>query len=205
MQSIAVGPLAVHRLEESPTFEWFPTDGVDLDWWEGALRTKVFKGRAAIPPAWVGRARKQLAVKELQRRTTLSWDVPKADLEALLGQECEILRSQPTYLKGTGCQLKLEGKLQQDGSSMIGVFLMPCKYEQHSVVLAPASPALTCRMEIKHQLPDSAKPETMLSTTATVSSNGWGLAEVIIATTPADLEPYLVDGCLKLRATVNLI
>jgi hypothetical protein len=34
---------------------------------------------------------------------------------------------------------------------------------------------------------------------------GWGIRRVCTAATPADLEPYLVDGCLKLRATVSLI
>jgi hypothetical protein len=40
---------------------------------------------------------------------------------------------------------------------------------------------------------------------AIATADGWGKAGFITAPTPADLEPHLVDGHLKLKASIHLL
>jgi hypothetical protein len=171
---------------------------------DGALKKGVFKGDSGIPSAWLGPARNQLQPEELQKRTTINWNVPKVSLERLLSDFAVECRSPPKYVKGTGIQLWLsKGARQQAGPVGIGVYLTTCHYTQHGVVLAPPRQALTCHMEIRRWVPSKDEAELVTSDTATISSKGWGRPDIISANTPADLEPYLVDGCLRLSASVT--
>ncbi len=39
----------------------------------------------------------------------------------------------------------------------------------------------------------------------TLVPHGWGIRSVFTAASPSDLEPHLVDGCLRLQATVKAL
>jgi hypothetical protein len=57
---------------------------------------------------------------------------------------------------------------------------------------------------IHRQVPGQEQLRQISKGEATLTTKGWGSREAITATTPADLEPYLVDGHLKLKATISL-
>jgi hypothetical protein len=172
-----------------------------------AVRYKAFEAPADIPLAWVGAARKQLSAAALRQRGTINWDVPRAELNDIMRSYCTSLRSPPLYLAGSALQLLLQGTTQTNGSCKFGAFMVPCDYKQHGVLLA-RSPAPGCDFEIRRQKlgPNKAlaSDEYVVSASATLSMSGWGTREAFSVTTPADLEPHLVDGYLKLTASITI-
>jgi hypothetical protein len=159
-----------------------------------------------FPAAWLGPPRKQLDASELKQRCTISWDVPKAALEASLnGGPLQNVSSQTIYMAGTGVELYLSPTRRQDGAVEYGLFLRTTSYIQHGTTLCQASSALSCQYEIQRQAPGMAQMCRVLNSQATLRTCGWGRPAVIVASSPAELEPYLVDGHLRLKATVSMI
>jgi hypothetical protein len=170
-----------------------------------AMRSGTFRGEPDLPLGWSRMPREQLPEEELQECGTITWDVPKVEVEALLGGAVQDCHSPPQYLAGTGLHLVVKAVTQPDGSTEVGVSLVPCDFEQHGVVLASASKALACQLKIQCAKPGQAEAVTVFSKTATYSKLGWGTAHLFTLTTPADLEPHLVEGHLKLTASCKVL
>jgi hypothetical protein len=181
----------------------------ELKWMHIARKYSAYEGETSVPYEWKPwRARKQLPAEELQRRGLITWDVPRSDLEALLGDDkkCDKYCSPPQYLGGTAFQLVLACRAtgQPDGSSEVGVSLVTCEYEQHGVLLAPGDKAMACRFEIKRLLP-GLESVTVVGGKAWFPLPGSGSAQLFSVATATDFEPHLVDGCLKLSASVEVM
>jgi hypothetical protein len=127
--------------------------------------------------------------------------VPKAVLLELLGQKKETLYSPATYVGGTGVRLSL-WKYQGD-SVQLGVFVHLQTYELEGRNLTSEPSFLSCKYAVSRIAPDQSEPVKVTSGTYTLTSkHGWGKREAIPASAPSDLEPYLVDGHLKLRLEI---
>jgi hypothetical protein len=141
----------------------------------------------------------------MNQRSLITLSVPRANLEPLLSNSYDDSRNSVVrYQAGTGLQLQLH-LTPSNRTLKVGVYMRPCEYRQHGVALAPASQAFPCRFNIQRERPPPAKPESILSTTAVITAGGWGRPEELPVKTISDLEPYLVDGCLKLRATCAVL
>jgi hypothetical protein len=107
-------------------------------------------------------------------------------------------------MAGTGVQLLLQSEKEEGGKMSCGVYLQLADYAQHGFTLCSAG--LSCSFTTSRKVPGQEQMSVVLSESATLASRyGWGLRNVITASTPADLEPYLVDGYLRLKATIRLI
>jgi hypothetical protein len=188
---------------------WFKFCESHLDWLNVALSTGVLAGLSfSIPAAWRSPPRNQLDASELKKRCTIIWNVPKALLEAALNvRPLHGMTSPAIYMAGTGVQLELTPRKQEGGSAAFGVFLKSTSYTQHGSTLCEPGSVLSCQYKFQRQVPlaGGAQMCEVSKGQATLNPIGWGKPAVIKASTPADLEPYLVDGHLKLQATVSMI
>jgi hypothetical protein len=144
----------------------------------------------------------------LEQRCIIQWGIPRAELEIMLassaaGQDSKC-SSSAIYLAGTGIELLCESSRNGDATNF-GLFVGPTSYTQHGTVLCKASLGFPCSYSIDRQKPGQAEWVNVWNAEATLPQTGWGIAQALTATTPADLEPYLVDGCLKVKATISLI
>jgi hypothetical protein len=196
---------AAFRLGSLGKQGWFKFSGQVLDHFNSVILTRVFTGLTDVPPRWLKPARKQQDASELKRRCTITWNVPEADLHELLSAESSLqLTSSTVYIAGTGVHLMVQSE-KVEGKASYGVYLRLAGYVQHGFTLCSARLGLSCHFTISRQVPGQEQMSVVLLTTATVTSRGWGTASFITASTPADLEPHLVDGHLKLKATVSMI
>jgi hypothetical protein len=81
-----------YRIYALPKLGWFKCDEEQLQWVTVASMrclTLRFKSVGEVPPAWLGPERKQLYLGTLPQCTKLEWAVPRAELEAALGKECD--------------------------------------------------------------------------------------------------------------------
>jgi hypothetical protein len=174
-----------------------------------AIPTGVLKGCSGIPPGWLKPPRKQLPLTELERRCTITWNVPRADLQQLFtitAGQIQQQTSDKVYMAGTGVQLLLQSEKEAGGKTSYGIYLTVADYAQHGFTLCSARLGLSCNFTISRQVPGQQQMSVVLQDKATVSnSGGWGQPGLITASTPADLEPHLVDGQLKLKATIRPI
>jgi hypothetical protein len=131
--------------------------------------------------------------------------VRTAEVEALLNTEGALLESSAVYLAGNGYQLALQCCKKEDGRSHVGVFICPCAYKKLGWQLCPAADIVCCRFSIERLMDSGNKTQAVMkdSVTAVGAGSGFGCPDLIIASSPDDLAPYLVDGCLKLRATIQ--
>jgi hypothetical protein len=95
-------------------------------------------------------------------------------------------------------------KRKEDGATAFGLYLGTASYRRHGTTLCLPSCGFSCQYLTQRQVNGQAQPRNISSGEATLTTQGWG-ADFITVSTPSDLEPYLVDGCLKLKATVTLI
>jgi hypothetical protein len=199
-----VGCCAAFRLGSLGKLAWFKFNGTAvLDFVNAAIPTGLFSGYQGIPPGWLKPARKQLPLPELEQRCTITWDVPRADLQSLLQAESYSRKtSHVLYVAGTGVRLSLSASA---GKKPFGVFLRLADFIQHGFTLCSARLGLSCQFTISRQVPGQEEPSVISHGDATVTADGWGIPSLITASTPADLEPHLVDGQLKLKAIVSMI
>jgi hypothetical protein len=112
------------------------------------------------------------------------------------------------YLGGTGIQLFCEA--ERDGTDThFGVYMATSSYTQHGTILCQARAGFPCRCTIQRHMNRERNewPKWGMEMDAwkILGPRGAGRNGLITATTTADLGPQLVDGCFKLKATVNFI
>jgi hypothetical protein len=186
---------------------WFKHSEGHLAWINTAVSTGVLDNLNRIPQGWLEAQRKQLDGMVLIERTVIEWDVPAADLQELLtGKGGGSLLSPAVYLAGTGFQLELLRKRQEDGRSHLGIYIVPCAYKQLGLQLCSAAEAVSCSFSIQRLTGATSEPERVSGGVITViggGTDGFGHPDFITAATPNDLSPYLVNGSLMLRAGVR--
>jgi hypothetical protein len=152
--------------------------------------------------SWSSPPCKQLPRAVLRQRACIAWDVPKADLQKQIGQKEELLYSPTIYFAGTGVQLFLSH--DEDDSDQLGLFVQLQRYELQGRQLTSLPSFLSCTYATSRMAPGQAEPVPMFSGTETLTSyQGWGERKNIPASSPSDLEPYLVEGHLKLRLVIE--
>jgi hypothetical protein len=118
-----------------------------------------------------------------------------------MGQKRKHLNSPIMYVAGTGVRLSLSH--EQDIPPQLGVFVQLQRYELQGRQLTSLPSFLSCTYATSRMAPGQAEPVHMLGATETLTSyRGWGNPEAIPASA-SDLEPYLVDGHLKLRLVIE--
>jgi hypothetical protein len=85
------------------------------------------------------------------------------------------------------------------------VYLHTSSYTQHATTLCQASDALGCQYEVQRLVPGAAQLCLVSKGQSTMTPHGWGKPAAIVASSPADLEPFLVDGHLKLKAVIRMV
>jgi hypothetical protein len=175
-----------------------------LEWFNVALASKTPHAARGLPATWAAPDRKQLE----RPSTCITWDVPKAELGRYLEDISYRLRSPPVYMSGTGVQLLLVCRNDGDTGSkefLLGVVL--CSYSPPGLAweLCDVASGLTCDVRITRDATGNNSPQEVDSFVNTLSSRRGFVGRAVTAATPADLEPYLVDGCLKLRATIKVL
>jgi hypothetical protein len=199
--------LAGFRLVTLRKLPWFKFWKDELDLLNVVLSTGVLDGvKHDFPDAWLSPPRKQLDASDLKQRCTISWDVPKAALEAALSNESpEESMSPSIYMAGTGVQLTVYPTRRKDDATAFGVFLQTTSYSHHDTIICEPGAALSCECEILRQALGEAQMRRVYKFQMTTTPVGVGKHAFIVASSPADLEPYLVDGHLKLKATISLV
>jgi hypothetical protein len=109
------------------------------------------------------------------------------------------------YVSGTGVELLMQAHPMEGGKTGLGVYIRLASYGQHGIALCPARSGMSCHFTIQRQVPGQGQTLLLSQADATLTALGLGTPDIITSTTPADLEPDLVDGCLKLKATIRLI
>jgi hypothetical protein len=202
---------AAYLLYALPKLGWLKCNKTKLQWvtlglMTDTLRTEEQSSPAShIPPAWLGPARKQLPSDTLARRTALEWVVPRAKLVTALGKEkVAELYSPPVYNSGSALQLYIQvSEAQEGGHRDMGVHILPCDYKHGFMLVAPVHCPLICSCSISHCAPGHEMAE-IANDTVTLPAVGWGDSSAFTVASPSDLEPHLVNGCLKLQATVSV-
>jgi hypothetical protein len=199
---------AAYRFYALPKLGWFKCNEGQLQWVTLASMHSgaVEVNNSSIPAAWLGPARKQLASAQ---RTALEWAVPHAELVAALGKkEPTSLYSQPVYSAGAAWKLDLRlSEAAPGGKRDVGVFLHPSSYSHGATLVAPLHCAMTCGFTISRALPGQSQPKIIygVDVVTVLLHRGWGRTSVFTVASPSDLEPHLVDGCLRLQATVKAL
>jgi hypothetical protein len=159
----------------------------------------VWANITPYPPGWLEAPRKQLSPGVLHQRIAIKWDVPKAELQALLEGRASICCSPAVYAAGSGHQLNMSVSKKEGGRTHLCAYLRTCDYKQHETTLCTAAMAVSClcAFEVGHDPRYQAK---LVSKPYTMAGIGCGWGSVVAAATQTDLEPHLVDGCLRLEA-----
>jgi hypothetical protein len=201
---------AEFRLYKLPNMGWFKHSEGHLALINVAASTGVFNGTGAVPQGWLMARRKKLERSTLELRTAINWALREAELQALLQkEEGGTLRSPARYLAGTGFQLVLQNSKQEAGPSRLGIYIVPCAYEPlgrevWSGQVCSAAVAASWNYSIQRLTGATNEPEQVAAGPYTATpESGFGRLDFITATTPDDLLPYLVNGQLKLRATIQ--
>jgi hypothetical protein len=197
---------AEFRIYKLPQLAWFVHCGQQLAWMTLAIHMGHFTSfkLMAVPDGWLMASRKHLSSRTLKERTAINWDVPEADIKALLAGQVARLSSTVVYAAGTGFQLNLQRGATGAGAAghtMFSIGLCAASYHQHGSLLCSAAEASCINGSISQQLEGKAEPHSLWRGTMTMSP-GFSILEVIkaAAATPADLTPYLVGGCARFKA-----
>jgi hypothetical protein len=192
--------------------QWFKFNDSQLKWLNIALCSGLVAGSTrGIPVGWLRPKRQQLATSVLEQRCTITWEIPRAGLEAALyagrfnGGIFWNITSPPLYLAGTAIKYSMSIKRNVNGATDYALYAHTAHYTQHDTTLCFASCDLSCNVVMQRQVPGQAQLHQVFSCQQTLTIDGRGRKAAITTTTPSDLEPYLVDGCLKLKATVRLV
>jgi hypothetical protein len=154
----------------------------------------------AAPASWSSPPRKQLPPSVLQQRASIVWDIPKQDVLAMLGpRDISISSPATVYVSGTGVQLSLQ---YFAASSSLGLFTRLVSYPMYGEVRTLSPSMLSCKYTITRLVANKPQPLVLHQATGTLHScSEWGISKMLAITSASDLEPHLVDGCLKLRLT----
>jgi hypothetical protein len=180
-----------------PHLAWFKSSSAQLAWISVAVGSRVFAGPKPLPDDWLKAARKQLAPDVLKQRTQISWNIPKAELQAVLAGQRRKLHSTAVYAGGSGYQLMVQVPKKATGVTHLGAFICACEYKQHDTAVCSAAEAVSCEFSIE-RLGEAGAKVQLTGGTMTAVGAGFGTH---IAT--AQLDSYLVDGCLRLKAFIR--
>jgi hypothetical protein len=198
---------AVYLIGVLPNLDWFEHDPDELTMYSVAVVKDAMNGAEwGTPKGWCKPARKQLPPAELKQRTTITWAIPRADLEPAIANKEDVgWRSHAVYAAGTGLRLFLDLEFNKDDNLMhLSAYLENCAYQlpgtEHKAV-CPA--AQFSEYHIRRQL---------IGGRSTIESHGerttytgcWG-CEFLELSSISDLDQHLVDGCLKLEATFTVL
>jgi hypothetical protein len=172
-----------------------------------ACLTSVHPTGGKTPEAWLGPPRKQLPAQEVRRRSAIVWDVPLAELEELFADEDGYLVSPRSYLAGTGLTLCIYlDRVDVNDPFSLGLYLDLTDYTVQGRKLASVPTVLSCECTMQRLVPGTPEPvEFSRFSVALKTDVGCGVTSVLTAFSVSDLEPHLVDGCLKLRAYIDKI
>jgi hypothetical protein len=113
------------------------------------------------------------------------------------------------YLSGTGFELHCDAR--KDGPvTRFGVYVKTSGYMRHGeLLISRGREYVVCRFTIhrQQQSQDQWVQEwvQLISGKGILDTRGWGDHSQITATTAADLGPYMVEGRLKVKATIQLV
>jgi hypothetical protein len=202
MHCFFLGLLAAYRIYQLPQEGWFKDTDEQLACINMAISTGVLNGLSRVPGGWLKGQRKQLSPDLLEQRTTISWDVPAADLHALLEEEEDSLASHAVYLGGTAFRLMLITNSKERRVEYLMAVFCTADYYQNHELLCPGAKATCCDFSIEQLGPAGRPPKQESSGMYTSCRLGW-FCNVVKASTPADLAPFLVDGCLRIKGTIK--
>jgi hypothetical protein len=190
-----------------PKLDWFQHDSQPFEVVSMACLAGINAVFDKVPKAWLGPPRKQLSAEELTKRTAIVWDIPEEELEALFSEEGASLWSDVSYLAGTGLQLSAVLYREDDaGPYSLGVYVHLDDHDLQGQKVASAPITFSCTYDVQRLVPGESQPHKILEESEALDgTNGWGITSVLTASSLADLEPHLVDGCLKLRLYVHKI
>jgi hypothetical protein len=140
---------------------WFKFNGKLLDHFNTAILIGVFRGLTDTPPGWLKPPRKQLSLTELERRCTITWDVPEAALQQLLPAGCTDDSLQASVDK-------------EGGQTSFNVHLDLEDYVHHGSIVCPARRGMGCRFAISRQVPGQVQMSEVTQVKAAVTYGGWG-------------------------------
>ncbi|KAJ9530330.1 hypothetical protein QJQ45_000705 [Haematococcus lacustris] len=192
---------AIGRL---PALDWFdipcaPTPSVAQAACCGYGMTGVL---SRSPPAWFEAPRKPIHPVDLLKRTTIRWDVPRQQLVELLASKdlAAMVWSEPVYSAGAGWRvcLNLNKATKDEPGFTLGCFghlvtYAECKGHALGAKLPYGSP-------IKQVITKGYRLGYII--TVYWVNDGLGSSSLlgVRITTDADLEPFLDEGCLPIRA-----
>jgi hypothetical protein len=91
---------------------------------------------------------------------------------------------------------------KQDEACQLGLFTRLTSYKINSMALTSVPSVLACQHATTRLAPGHAEPVKVYERACCLTNvHGWGPRFATICQ-PSDLEPLLVDGCLKLRLTI---
>jgi hypothetical protein len=188
-----------------PKLEWFQHDCQPFEAVSMACLADITAAFVNVPAAWLGPPRKQLSAEQVEDRTAIIWNIPSSELETLLSKGRGSLWSPVSYLAGTG--LKLHAQLSRKGDTgpySLGVYVHLADITLPGQTLVSGRTTFSCTYDVQRIIPGEG-PHTITGGTAALGGAGWANPSVLTASSPSDLEPHLVDGCLKLRFYVQKI
>jgi hypothetical protein len=113
--------------------------------------------------------------------------------------------SPAVYSAGAAWQLQVQVHKAEGGKRDVGAFLRPFSYSHGATLIAPLRFPVACSFTISRAVPGQAQLKRVAGCDAATLVKGWGKRSVFTAATPSDLEPHLVDGCLRLQANVKAL
>jgi hypothetical protein len=189
-----------------PKLDWFLHDCHPFEAISMACLAGITATFANVPEAWLGPPRKQLSAEELAQKTAIVWDIPMAELEALLSKGYGDLWSPTSYLAGAGLQLGVKlSREDSTGPYSLGVHVCLTDHTMHYQKLVAMPSTFSCTYVMERLVPGEAAPCKVSGGSEALKYNGQGNDSVLTASCVSDLEPHLVDGCLKLRLYVHKI
>jgi hypothetical protein len=113
--------------------------------------------------------------------------------------------SSSIYVAGAGVQLGLSfNKADNSNECKMGVYVHLGTHHVGDIKLVELPCVLSLHYITARLVPSSEEPQEIRRASDTLTSkHGWGHPSVLTLSSPSDLDPHLVDGCLKLRLTIE--
>ncbi len=160
-----------------------------------------------LPPAWIGPARPQLDSEELARRTKLTLSVPRAELEAALLKVEGVTFGSSTHEKvrySSGSLIRLVVAVSQAEAGRPREVMASLQTRRFQGL--PVYSQVACNVAIYQLRSDSNNPRVpIMDGVRLLSPEAEWCGPIFTASSPSDLEPHLVDGCLRLEASVKVL
>ncbi len=161
-----------------------------------------------LPPAWIGPARPQLDSEELARRTKLTFSLPRAELEAAMQKEKSVMLNSPQSQYSSGAEFRLAVTVAEVGVGKLRKVAATVLLERELFQL-PSYSQVACSVAVYQLRSESSIRRVPLGTLGTgkevLFSDSSSVYPMFSASSPSDLEPHLVDGCLRLEASVAVL